>query len=107
MFNDPPKSGHQFFIARVAVTRIGAKSESFAFEGTLRTVGGSAVAYSDYSNRCGVVPDELDDGQEVFSGGTIVGNLCWEIRSADAGSLVLYYEPGVYAPDRVGQGISH
>ena len=95
-FNDPPKAGHQFFMARVAVTRIGAESESFWLEGTLRTVGGSAVAYTDHSNSCGVIPDELPELQEVFSGGTIVGNLCWEIRSADAGSLVMYYEPDGY-----------
>ena len=103
-FNDPPKPGHQFFMARVAVTRIGAGSESFWLEGTLRTVGGSAVAYADHSNSCGVIPDELPELQEVFSGGTIVGNLCWEIRSADAGSLVMYYEPdGPFGTDTKAQ----
>lgn len=77
-------------MVRLAVTHIGAASKSFWLDGRLRTVGGSNVAYS---GGCGVIPDDLPDLQEVFSGGTIVGNSCWEIRAADAGSLVLYYEP--------------
>ena len=100
-FNYPPKAGHQFFMVRLAVTRIGANSKSFWLDGSLRTVGGSNVAYSD---GCGVIPDELPEHQEVFSGGTIVGNLCWEIRSADAGSLVMYYEPdGPWGTDTKAQ----
>ena len=57
-----------------------------------RTVGAAAVSYSGFENSCGEVPDELSEA-ELFTGGTITGNVCWAIRSSDAASLVLYDDP--------------
>ena len=88
-FADPPASGHQFFVATVRVTYIGETSEEF-YGWNLRTVGQSAVSYDQFDNSCGwSVPNELPSN-ELFTGGTIEGNLCWSIDSADADSLVLY-----------------
>ena len=73
-------------MARVRASFLGTGSSDF-FEVTVRTVGQSAVAYS---GGCGVVPDSLDRFTEVFEGGTIEGNLCWNIVASDAPSLVMF-----------------
>jgi hypothetical protein len=87
-YNDPPAAGHQFFIATVRVTYTGDDSETFYGWG-LRSVGQSAVAYNQSVDNCGYIPNELPN-RELFTGGTIEGNLCWSIESTDADSMVLY-----------------
>jgi hypothetical protein len=89
MFNDPPPAGDQFFIARVSATYTGAGSESFGGSFRLRAVGASAVSYSTFEDSCGVIPDEISSA-DVFTGGTVSGNVCWQIRSSDAASLLMY-----------------
>lgn len=99
-FNDPPKAGEQFFIVRVTATYEGQGSDTFDGSYRLRAVGASAVAYSTFSNSCGVIPDELPSA-EVFSGGSITGNECWAVKSSDASSLVLYDDPISSVPKRL------
>ena len=99
-FNDPPKAGEQFFMARVSATFTGAGSGRFEGSYRLRAVGAAAVSYSEFENSCGEIPDELTES-EVFTGGTITGNVCWSIRSTDAASLVLYDDPIQTAPMRL------
>jgi hypothetical protein len=89
MFNDPPQAGHQFFIARVSATYTGAGSESFDGSYRLRAVGSAAVSYSTFQDSCGVIPDEVPSA-DVFTGGTVTGNICWQVRSSDATSLLMY-----------------
>jgi hypothetical protein len=88
MFNDPPVAGDQFFIANVTATYTGPDSKSFDGSFRLRAVGPSAVAYSTFEDACGVIPDEIPDSQ-VFTGGAISGNICWQIKSADI-ALVMF-----------------
>lgn len=99
-YNDPPQAGNQFFIARVTATYTGSGSSTFRGTFRLRAVGASAVSYSTFSNYCGVVPDPISDA-EVFTGGTITGNVCWQIRSVDASSLVVFDEPIQSVPKRL------
>jgi len=99
-FNDPPKSGEQFFIVRVTATYEGSGSDTFDGSFRLRAVGASAVGYSTFENSCGVIPDEISSA-EVFSGGSITGNECWAIKSSDASSLVLYDDPIASVPKRL------
>jgi hypothetical protein len=88
-FNDPPASGNQFFIVRVTATYTGQGSKSFSGSFRLRAVGTSAVSYSTFANSCGVIPDEISSA-EVFTGGTVTGNECWQVKSSDVASLVMY-----------------
>jgi hypothetical protein len=92
MFNDPPKAGCQFFLARIEAQYLGSGSSTFGGSYRLRAVGPSSVSYSTFENYVGVIPDPLP-GSEVFSGGVITGNIGWEIRSSDANALVMYDEP--------------
>jgi len=91
-FNDPPEPGSQFFIATVRASYVGDGSESFLGDFRLRAVGASAVEYTTFENSCGVIPNPITSN-DVFPGGTIEGNVCWQVRSSDASSLVMYDEP--------------
>lgn len=91
-FNDPPVPGHQFFIATITATYQGQGSATFDGTYRLRAVGPSAVSYTTFENSCGVYPNRITNN-EVFTGGTITGNVCWQVRSGDAAGLVLYDAP--------------
>ena len=91
-FNDPPKTGNRFFLARVQAKYSGPNSATFNGGLRLRAVGPSSVGYSTFENSPGVIPDPLPDS-EVFSGGVIEGNIGWEIKSSDASTLVMYDNP--------------
>jgi tetratricopeptide (TPR) repeat protein len=91
-FNDPPKEGNQFFLARVRAKYTGQGSATFGGSYRFRAVGPSSVGYSTFENSPGVIPDPIP-GSEVFSGGIIEGNVGWEIKSSDADSLVMYDSP--------------
>ena len=77
-----------------------AGSDRFEAAYRLRTVGAAAVSYSGFENSCGEVPDELSE-TELFTGGTLTGNVCWAIRSSDTASLVLYDAPVQTVPKRI------
>ena len=105
-FTDPPKENHQFVIAKLLVVRIGESSDEPP-EG-LRAVGGSGVSYISQTlsycdgSRGGsgwYIPDALAN-TEVFPGGSVTGNVCWEVRSSDVGSLVMYYDPAYDRSER-------
>ena len=53
-------------------------------------IGDNRVVF-DSSTDCGVIPEELDG--EIFPGGKIEGNVCFEIPEEESG-LILIHEPG-------------
>lgn len=92
-FNDPPPRGRQYFLIKVTIRYTG-RGSSTALEGlTLKALGRSSVAY-DYSDDCGVTPNELDTFKKVYSGGTQRGNICFAVKKTDVSSLLLLVEPG-------------
>ena len=95
-YNDAPAAGNQFFMIAVTATYSGSGSSHLDSGFSMRAVGASNVAYTTFDNSCGVLPDPdlyLDD-PEVFTGGTVSGNAaCWQIRSSDASSLVMFFKP--------------
>jgi len=97
-FNDPPDDGRQFFLARVRATATQAEPDRFDGSFRLRAVGASGVAYSTFEDSCGVIPDALSN-REVFPGGTVEGNVCWEVSNGDAGSLLLFDDDFAYGDE--------
>jgi len=97
LFNRPPERGKQFFIATVEATYHGPGSSRFDGSFRLRAVGPSGVSYSTFNDSCGVIPDKLPD-PEVFTGGTIRGNVCWQVTSDDARALLMYDDPFTFDP---------
>jgi Domain of unknown function (DUF4352) len=91
-FNDPPEAGRQYFMVHVSATYDGDEDSDSAFSLSFKAVGESNVAYSDFEDDCGLVPDDLPVGKDVFKGGTVSGNICWSVKTTDAGSLLMYVE---------------
>jgi len=91
MFNDPPSSGNQFFLAKIRICYEGENYEFGSLSGgsNFWAVGGSNVAYN-YMNGCGVIPDPLPF-TDIFRGGCVEGYVDWEIKSDDVDSLVMYH----------------
>lgn len=90
-FNDPPAAGNQFYIVEIAATFTGVEPTSLLFELDFQAVGQSAVSYRTFENGCGVIPNDIPSS-EVFPGGMIIANVCFQVQSGDVDSLVLYIE---------------
>jgi Divergent InlB B-repeat domain len=94
-FNDPPAAGKQFFIATLAVTYLsGTKPDSVSADFSLRSVGPSNVVYTTFGNSCGVIPDDIDSKGQLLPGGSKTGNVCWEVPSSEAASLIAFWDTG-------------
>jgi hypothetical protein len=76
----------------VEATYRGRGSASFDGSYRLRALGPSNVSYRTFEDSCGVIPDRISD-REVFTGGTIRGNVCWQVLTSDAGNLLMYDDP--------------
>lgn len=92
--NAPPAAGKQFAIVRVRATYTGAGSDTFVATFRLKAIGSSNVELSELNNPCGVVPDRIT-AFPVVTGGTVEGNVCYEVTASEASTLVLY-DDGIY-----------
>ncbi|HUO71971.1 MAG TPA: hypothetical protein VMU39_14460 [Solirubrobacteraceae bacterium] len=86
--NSPPPPGAQYTLVNVSMTYVGSGSsslENYIF-GWIRAEGHKNAPYPNYC-----IPPGIDLGSvdQVFSGQTVTGNLCFEISSNDAASLLL------------------
>ena len=98
-WNEPPASGNQFFMIGLRAKYVGSGSATLGYDIRLRVVGESAVVYDDTG--CSyVIPNALDSYAEVFTGGQLEGNVCWEILTSDADSLFLFVDVG-YGGERI------
>jgi hypothetical protein len=90
--NVPPQPGHRFVLAHVTATYHGEGQSYFSGGSRLLTVGQSGRSYNVGLNDCGTIPDPLPD-PETATGGSVSGNLCWQVEEGDAGSLLMYDDP--------------
>jgi hypothetical protein len=87
--NLPPAEGRQFAMATLEVTYLGPEEPVTLFSQLeFAAVDDSNVAY-DFENSCGIIPGKIDDYGDIYTGGTISGNVCWEVRSDSVDSLLL------------------
>lgn len=91
-FNDPPAAGKQFFMARIGIVYNGAEPGTPWLDLSFKAVGASGIGYTVFDNSCGVIPEEASGFSDLFEGASIEFNVCWEITSDDADSLVMYVE---------------
>lgn len=88
MFNDPPKEGYEYYIVKVAVNvanvandqSVSLGSSDFTFYST---------DYSEYDNLCFVTLENRFSGS-AYSGGTVEGYICQEIRKEDATPSIVF-----------------
>jgi hypothetical protein len=94
-FNDPPKAGMQFVLVAVELTYTneGSEPKSNAMLVSMNAVGPGNSSYSR-SDTFAVAPNELDLVKDVFKGGTLTGNVLFEVKSSDAANLVVYASGG-------------
>jgi hypothetical protein len=88
--NPRPPAGAQYTLVNVSMTYVGGGSSSVSdyIEFGLHTEGQGNAEYDTF----GCEPPPLDLSSyftPVFSGQTVTGNLCFEIASNDAASLLL------------------
>jgi hypothetical protein len=95
-FNTPPAAGFQDFMIQIAATYTGSgASQVLTFSPYLEVVGASNVAHNILNPGCGVLPDpdiELSS-TDVFTGGSITGNICMQVPATDVSTLELYTQP--------------
>lgn len=93
--NQPPPPGAQYTMLNLAATYTGGGHSSFALgDGDvghgLAVIGAHGVAYGPCSQQ--LPPPVFDRYEQVNSGQTISGNVCFQIASNDAASLILFSE---------------
>jgi hypothetical protein len=94
MFNDPPIEGRSFVLLDVSLSNKTETEDSVFGVLDFGVLGPSNVVVTDYDfdTSCGVVPNELDTFAEVFPGGTIRGNLCYQINQRELGETLFFAE---------------
>jgi hypothetical protein len=97
-FNEPPPPGSTFTLVTVALGYFGVEDPKAAFETTISATGAANV---ELANQCGVVPQALNTFRPLFSGGVIVGNVCFVTTPADTSSLQLYASSELLGGDNV------
>ena len=88
-YNDPPAEGNRMVMARIHVSNVsaGADAKSVSDFG-FRLVGSSNKVFKPFEESCGVIPDELSG--EIFEGGELEGNVCWQIPEDETNLVVIY-----------------
>jgi hypothetical protein len=94
MFNDPPIEGRSFVLLYVSLSNKTDTEDSVFGVLDFGVLGPSNVVDTghDFDTSCGVVPNELDEFAEVFPGGTIRGNLCYQIDQRELGETLFFAE---------------
>ena len=103
-FNDPPKEGRRFYMISVEVSYPSGSESLTVGDSDFNLIGENRVVYEPFDHTCGIIPNELDG--EIYSGGKIQGNICFEIPE-DEGGLILIHEPGYAAESRRFLSISY
>lgn len=95
--SQPPSEGHRFYLVSVQVAfaqgsgSISVSGDSFAILDDSLVVTNSGCGWSN------AVPNELSG--EVFVGGKLTGNICFEVRQG-ASNFILIHQPGYYTESR-------
>ena len=93
-FNDPPGEGNVFLIINIELVAATTGDSVTVYDWAFKLIGDNRVIYE---TSCGVIPDEF--GGEVFGGGKLQGNLCFELPPSEQG-LILIHEPAFSAEGR-------
>ena len=85
-FNDPPSDGYIFYGMPVEFTLIEAEKEPLApwLNISFDIFGPNSLKiFGGYESSCGVIPSSLEDMTEIFTGGTLAGQVCLAIPIED------------------------
>lgn len=99
-FYDAPPAGSTYMLVRIALGYFGNEDPKITFEPDINVFGSSGVTLDNFC--AATVPDEVSFFNYLFSGGVVVGNVCFVAPVAEAGTFQLYGkgdffdEEGVY-----------
>lgn len=82
MFNDPPPAGMEYWIVPVHAVYTGSQSGLAWVELDFAFVGNDARTYED---TCGVIPGDLFEIGELYTGGVADGNTCVTVPAGAPG----------------------
>ena len=92
----PPEEGHRFYMLELLVSHPAGSNTITVNHSQFKLVGRSRVVYDTVDHPCGPIPKRLNG--EIFSGGQIKGNLCFQIPQHED-QLVLIHDPEYYGSD--------
>jgi hypothetical protein len=89
IYNAPPRSGYRYVTVKVRGRKTSAGSGDLDFDEEFRLLGHRT--HTLYREAAEVAPDDLLDQNEVARGGTVSGNILFEVKKADlsAGHVLL------------------
>ena len=85
-----PESGNRFVIVNMVVANRGDELLSLGPIYNLEVVGRSGISH--HRGGCWKFPNEIDSGRDLFPGGEVTGNVCFEVPQTEADSLIMFYE---------------
>jgi hypothetical protein len=88
MFNDPPEEGYRMVMVTVRAKNVQAGDETDTiWDSDFEMVGSRNIVYTTFERSCGVIPDDL--WAEVFPGGTVEGNVCFQAGINETNLLLI------------------
>jgi hypothetical protein len=99
-FNEPPANGNQYYMVTVSVTNEGEETATPWWDLQFEAVGDQAIGYNESTNSCGYIPNGAYDAPEIAPGESVEFNVCWQVPSTEASSLVMYVDTGYSAEFR-------
>ena len=92
--NSPPPAGAQDFMVLVnAIYEGGGKGNPTYLVNNTYAAGSHNAKYDTQENSCGTWPQpSFQYAPDVFPGQTLTGNICYQIATSDASSLMLFTE---------------
>jgi hypothetical protein len=94
-FNDPASPGNTMVMASLEFTYQGTDTGNVFWDLSYKVVGSRGLAYADTDQTvsCGSLPNSIMDAPELYPGGTVVANVCWQIPEDEAATIVMVLEP--------------
>lgn len=86
MFNEEPAEGTTYALINASVTYLGDDSEMPALGTDISFVTSTGETVSAWESMT-VAPDALDSTKELYTGGTVTGNVVVQIPADDAGTI--------------------
>ena len=97
-FFEPAPDGFTFMLVKVALGYYGTDDPKAAIEPLIGALNASSV---DLDTCSATVPDEADFFVQMFSGGVVVGNMCFMAPVAEAGTFQLHGKGDYFADEGV------
>ena len=97
-YSDPPQPGARYYMITTQVTYPSGLGSISVARRHFKLVGSDRVTYDTYGSSCGSwgVPNEL--AGEIYAGGSIQGNICFEVRAEESGFILIYHPSDVDYP---------